>query len=188
MPRNGELQANSPFTRDNIRGMVSGFRRLFVPQFFAPKALSGVLDRDEGRGPRLPARGREPDRRRRRAKVKRRVLVVDDNQDVADSLVLVFETLGVEARGVYDGPAALDAAADFKPDVVFLDLGMPGMDGFETARRLRQVFAGRDVLIVALTGWGRSGASPPQRRGRVRRASGEAGRRRGSARVIERRR
>ncbi len=85
---------------------------------------------------------------------KRRVLVVDDNQDVTDSLVLVFDTLGVMARGVYDGPAALDAAADFKPDVVFLDLGMPGMDGYETARRLRQIFAGRDVLIVALTGWG----------------------------------
>jgi CheY-like chemotaxis protein len=83
-----------------------------------------------------------------------RVLVVDDNHDVTDSLVLVFETLGVEARGVYDGAAALDAAASFQPDVVFLDLGMPGMDGFETARRLRQLFDGRDVLIVALTGWG----------------------------------
>lgn len=82
-----------------------------------------------------------------------RVLVVDDNQDVTDSLVLVFETLGVEARGVYGGAAALDAAASFQPDVVFLDLGMPGMNGFETARRLRKLFDGRNVLIVALTGW-----------------------------------
>lgn len=82
-----------------------------------------------------------------------RVLVVDDNQDVADSFVLLLESMDVDVRVAYDGPSALDIAAAFEPEIVFLDLSMPTMDGFETARRLRSLPAGRDCRLIAVTGW-----------------------------------
>jgi PAS domain S-box-containing protein len=85
---------------------------------------------------------------------RRRVLVVDDNADAAVMLQMALEALGHEARAVHDGPAALAALADFAADVVLLDLGMPHMDGFEVARRIRAMPGGGDVLLVALTGWG----------------------------------
>jgi PAS domain S-box-containing protein len=85
---------------------------------------------------------------------RHRVLVVDDMRDVADSLGLQLESLNAEVRVAYDGFEGLRCLAEFKPEVVFLDIGMPGMDGFETARRMRRHPQGRDVLLVALTGWG----------------------------------
>jgi CheY-like chemotaxis protein len=82
------------------------------------------------------------------------VLVVDDNRDAADSLGALLGLIGVEARVVYSGPDALAAVGEFHPAVVLLDLGMPGMDGYEVARRVRaRADAGR-VTLVALTGWG----------------------------------
>jgi signal transduction histidine kinase/CheY-like chemotaxis protein len=84
----------------------------------------------------------------------RRVLVVDDTRDVADSFAILLETLGAEVRIAYDGAQGLDELARFNPSVVFLDIGMPGMDGFETARRMRASTQGRDVTLIALTGWG----------------------------------
>ncbi len=84
----------------------------------------------------------------------RRVLVVDDTPDVADSLALLMKTLGVDVRVAYSGARGLASLAEFKPEIVFLDIGMPGMDGFETARRMREHPQGRDVALVALTGWG----------------------------------
>jgi signal transduction histidine kinase len=84
----------------------------------------------------------------------RRVLVVDDNQDAADSLGMLLQLLGADVRIVYDGPAALEAFASHQPDVVFLDIGMPGMDGHEVARRIRQQPASEGVKLIALTGWG----------------------------------
>jgi CheY-like chemotaxis protein len=83
-----------------------------------------------------------------------RVLVVDDSRDGADSLRLLLELLGAEVRVEYDGPAALDAFGAYQPEVVLLDIGMPGMDGFEVARRLRQRPESQDVTLIALTGWG----------------------------------
>lgn len=83
-----------------------------------------------------------------------RVLVIDDTVDVADSLGLLLETLGVNVRIAYGGAEGLEACAGFEPEVVFLDVGMPEMDGFETARRLRELPAGRNAILVALTGWG----------------------------------
>ncbi len=83
-----------------------------------------------------------------------RILVVDDNQDAADSLGLLLEAIGAEVRVVYAGAQGLLALAEFRPDAVLLDLGMPGMDGFETARRLRLSPEGRAAKLVALTGWG----------------------------------
>jgi len=83
-----------------------------------------------------------------------RILVVDDNRDAADTLGLLLEGDGAAVRVVYDGRAALAQAETFQPTSVLLDLGMPGMDGYEVARRLRQDERFSGVRIVALTGWG----------------------------------
>ena len=83
-----------------------------------------------------------------------RILVVDDNRDAADTLALLLEADGAAVRVVYDGRAALAQAETFLPTSVLLDLGMPGMDGYEVARRLRQDERFSGLRIVALTGWG----------------------------------
>jgi two-component system, sensor histidine kinase len=82
-----------------------------------------------------------------------RVLVVDDNVDAAASLAMVLESIGLPHRIVHDGASALREASDFAPQVVLLDIGMPGMDGYEVARQLRGQPATRDALLVAVTGW-----------------------------------
>jgi PAS domain S-box-containing protein len=84
-----------------------------------------------------------------------RVLVVDDAPEVADILVMLLESLGAEARAVYSGAAALEVFSAFQPEVAFIDIGMPEMDGCETARRIRQCPGGDKVALAALTGWGR---------------------------------
>jgi len=80
---------------------------------------------------------------------------VDDHHDSAESLATLLRLLGHEVRVVYDGPAALETARTFKPQVGLLDIGMPGMDGVELARRLRNDPELKDALLVALTGYGR---------------------------------
>jgi signal transduction histidine kinase/ActR/RegA family two-component response regulator len=82
------------------------------------------------------------------------VLVVDDNEDAAASLGVLLQMLGADVQVVHDGPAALDAVAGRPPMAVFLDLGMPNMNGFEVARRLRCKPEARDTVLIALTGWG----------------------------------
>jgi signal transduction histidine kinase/ActR/RegA family two-component response regulator len=84
----------------------------------------------------------------------KRVLVVDDNRDAADSLALLLGMAGYEVRTAHDGLAALDAALTWQPAVVILDIGLPKMDGFEVARRLRQRRGGEQLLLLALTGYG----------------------------------
>ncbi len=84
----------------------------------------------------------------------RRVLVVDDSPDNADSLGMLISALGGEVRVVYDGESALQAFQSHRPQVVLLDLGMPGMDGCEVARRLRARYPQDDILLVAISGWG----------------------------------
>jgi PAS domain S-box-containing protein len=88
------------------------------------------------------------------AGTRRRVLIVDDVRDNADSLGALLRTLGHEAHVVYDGAKAIELADMLRPDAMLLDLGMPGMDGFEVCRRLRQQPWGKPILMVALTGWG----------------------------------
>jgi two-component system, sensor histidine kinase len=83
-----------------------------------------------------------------------RAMVVDDNVDAAESLAALLRLLGAEVHVVHDGAAAVQALDTFSPAVVFLDLGMPGMDGYETARRMRARPAARDTLLIAVTGWG----------------------------------
>lgn len=82
------------------------------------------------------------------------ILVVDDSQDCAGSLALLVRFWGHEAVVTYDGPSALEAARSRAPDVVLLDLAMPRMDGYELARRLRQVAGMEKTLLVAVTGHG----------------------------------
>lgn len=84
----------------------------------------------------------------------RRVLVIDDNQDITDSLAMLIEMMGHEVRATYSGQAGLKAGDEFKPDIVFLDIGMPGMSGHDVAREIRLRPWGATVQLVALTGWG----------------------------------
>jgi signal transduction histidine kinase/CheY-like chemotaxis protein len=102
----------------------------------------------------------EPDkeiRQPRRAAVLpsgHRLLVVDDNKDAAESLAMLLRLKGHEVQVAHSGPSALEMAKDYRPEMILLDIGMPGMDGYEVARRLRRQ-AGRDnVVLAALTGWG----------------------------------
>ena len=89
----------------------------------------------------------------RAAEISSRVLVVDDNVDSAEVMVLLIRRLGGEARAAFDGESAVLAAAEFAPAIVLLDIGLPGIDGYETCRRLRAQH-GTAIKIVALTGWG----------------------------------
>jgi len=83
------------------------------------------------------------------------VLLVEDNPDAAESVTILLELLGHHVRAVYDGVAALDAARASTPDVMLVDIGLPGMDGYEVARRVRRDPALTQVVLVALTGYGR---------------------------------
>jgi CheY-like chemotaxis protein len=85
----------------------------------------------------------------------RRILVIDDQVDVAESLTLVLELEGHQVKTALDGPTALELAAEFRPDVILLDLGLPGMDGYAVARQLRARPETRNVLLIAVTGYGR---------------------------------
>jgi PAS domain S-box-containing protein len=96
----------------------------------------------------------------------RRVLVVDDNVDAAESIGMLLRLWGHEVRVAYNGPQALTAAAEYRPEVVVLDIGLPGMSGYEVARQLRQRPQFAKALLVAVTGYGQD---------EDRRRSGEAG-------------
>jgi CheY-like chemotaxis protein len=82
------------------------------------------------------------------------VLVVDDNRDSAESLAHLLAIKGHEVRTAHDGPEALRILETYRPRLILLDLGLPGMSGYEVARRLRSSPGLRDVRLAALTGWG----------------------------------
>ncbi|MFO1431796.1 MAG: CHASE domain-containing protein [Candidatus Competibacteraceae bacterium] len=84
----------------------------------------------------------------------RRVLVVDDNQDSAESIAMLLQLQGHQVEFAFDGPSALEKAVGFQPDLVLLDLGLPGMDGYEVARRLRPRLP--HTILAAMTGWSSS--------------------------------
>ena len=83
-----------------------------------------------------------------------RIMVIDDDCDVADSFVWLLQTFGATVRAAYSGAAGLEAIPEFEPNLVFLDIGMPHMDGYETARLIRAQPGGKKLKLVALTGWG----------------------------------
>ena len=87
---------------------------------------------------------------------KLRLLVVDDNEDAAESLAMLLRLQGHDVRVAHDGVTALEAADYFLPALIFLDIGMPGMDGYEVARRLRKMPALQNTVLAALTGWGQA--------------------------------
>ncbi|MES2400157.1 MAG: response regulator [Pseudomonadota bacterium] len=86
----------------------------------------------------------------------RKILVVDDNVDAADTLEALLGMDGFDVKTVYDGIAAVEAAGRIQPDVIVMDIGMPGMDGYDAARMIRQQEGDRKVTLIALTGWGQS--------------------------------
>jgi PAS domain S-box-containing protein len=89
-----------------------------------------------------------------RPATSRRILIVDDNEDAAESISMMLSLDGHEVRTAYDGPGALEAAGAFRPDVILLDIGLPGMDGYEIARRLKKNGRLDRALLVAVTGYG----------------------------------
>ena len=84
----------------------------------------------------------------------RRVLVVDDNRDAAESLEMLLRLMGAEVHTAADGQSALEALRRHRPSVVVLDIGLPDMDGYEVARRARLEPGGGETALIALTGWG----------------------------------
>jgi signal transduction histidine kinase len=109
--------------------------------------------------PRHAGEDARPPARAPRAKVngagrKQRILIADDNRDAADSLASVLRVIGHEVRIAYDGQQAVDMAEAFRPALALLDIGMPRMNGYDTARSIRCKPFGRGMLLVALTGWG----------------------------------
>jgi CheY-like chemotaxis protein len=84
----------------------------------------------------------------------KRILVVDDNRDSAESLAMLLRLFGNDVRTAHDGRMALENAAAYRPDVVLLDIGLPGMDGLEVCRRLRIQSKANQPLVVAMTGYG----------------------------------
>jgi CheY-like chemotaxis protein len=84
----------------------------------------------------------------------RRILVVDDNADVAESLAMLVRLFNHQVMTIYTGRGALAAAVTFLPQIVFLDIGMPEMDGCDVAKRLREIPELSGTVLVALTGWG----------------------------------
>jgi CheY-like chemotaxis protein len=80
--------------------------------------------------------------------------VVDDSPDAAGSLAMMLQVMGNEVRTAHDGAEAVEAAAAFGPDLILLDIGMPRLNGYDACRRIRELPGGREVVIVALTGWG----------------------------------
>lgn len=106
----------------------------------------------------LPIRATQPARQEAPTVIapipSRRVLIVDDNCDAAETLGELLGTLGAEVKVVDSGARALEVVGEFRPDVVLLDIGMPDMDGYEVARRLRAMPLHATTLLIALTGWG----------------------------------
>ena len=132
----GEVVASSGGT-----GLGSQFRVLLpcLGELDAPVA-------EEPTGEQLPA-----------AAVARRILVVDDNVDVVETTTMLLSLSGHQVRSAKDGLQALHVATEFRPDVVLLDIGLPLMDGYEVARRLRQTPQTAGALLIALTGYGQQG-------------------------------
>jgi PAS domain S-box-containing protein len=102
----------------------------------------------------VPASAPLPQRTRSQPASSRRVLVVDDNRDATETLELLLQLWGHEVQSALNGPEALSRAMEFRPEIILLDIGLPGMSGYEVARQLRTLPGFRDVFIVAVTGYG----------------------------------
>jgi DNA-binding response OmpR family regulator len=81
---------------------------------------------------------------------------VDDNRDSAESLARILQAHGHQVRTAFDGASAIEAARTFRPSFILLDIGMPGLNGYETARKIRDESFGRNTVLIAMTGWGQT--------------------------------
>jgi CheY-like chemotaxis protein len=104
---------------------------------------------DDAAGRQAPTTGDGP-----AATLKRRILIVDDNHDSAMSLGMMLTLMGNDTRTAHDGLAAVEAAGEFRPDIILLDIGLPKLNGYEACRRIREQPWSKGMVIVALTGWG----------------------------------
>jgi DNA-binding response OmpR family regulator len=86
--------------------------------------------------------------------VCRKILVADDNEDAANTLAMLLRLAGHDVRTAHGGEAALAIARTFEPEVALVDIGMPDLNGYEVAKRLRRTDGGKDLRLIALTGWG----------------------------------
>jgi signal transduction histidine kinase len=93
---------------------------------------------------------------RQKCEAKYRILVVDDNRDTAGSLAMILQMMGNDTRTAYDGEEAVAAASEFQPDVILLDLELPKLDGYEACRRIRKQPGGKELVIIAQTGYGQA--------------------------------
>jgi PAS domain S-box-containing protein len=132
-----EMHGGSVEARSDGPGKGSEFT---VRLPIAPASASHQPPKSEGEKTAAPAR--------------QRILVVDDNKDSADSMSMLLGIMGMEVRTAYDGLEAVEAAAAFNPDVVLMDIGMPTLNGYEAAARIREKPWGKDMVLVAVTGWG----------------------------------
>lgn len=85
---------------------------------------------------------------------RHRVLVVDDNQDGAESMTFLLQSMGQEVTTAHDGLEAVERAESFRPRIVLMDIGLPKLNGYEAAKRIRDMPGGGEIVMVALTGWG----------------------------------
>ncbi|HTD28461.1 MAG TPA: PAS domain S-box protein, partial [Xanthomonadaceae bacterium] len=135
-----EMHGGSVTARSDGRGKGSTFT---VRLPLAEAAQSPLVEKQRENEP-VRARGR-------------RILVVDDNQDAARSMARVLSLRGDEVLAVHDGMEAINSVETFRPHVILLDVGMPQMNGYEAARRIREHDWGRNAVIIAVTGWGQEG-------------------------------
>jgi len=117
-----------------------------LPVLEAPVEARAIRDGDHRAAPGFSAR----------PTTRRRVLVVDDNADSVDSLATLVRLMGHECATALDGERAIATARSFRPDTILLDLGMPGMNGYDACSAIRSESWGRDIFIIALTGWGQA--------------------------------
>ena len=136
-------------------------RRLVAMHGGSVQAFSDGADRGSefivrlptlNKNPELPAP--DPTVGEARPVTARRILVVDDNRDAANSMSILLTLSGNETQVAFDGEEAVEAAAAFRPDIVLLDIGMPKLNGYDAARRIREQPWGKVMVLVALTGWG----------------------------------
>ena len=166
LPRVFDLFAQADRTLEESRGGLGIGLTLVKCLLEMHGGTVKVLSDGPGKGSefvvRLPALERKPtpgtndgeNVKNRPPSSARRILIVDDNGDAAKSLALLLEVHGHDVRTAPDGPAALKEAEAFQPEIVFLDIGLPGMDGYEAARRLREMPGLEDASLFALTGYG----------------------------------
>jgi CheY-like chemotaxis protein len=153
-----QASTTSPGGRSGLGIGLALARQLVEMHGGTIEARSGGVNQGSEFTIRLPAPRELQPQNRSRARADEmlkdlRVMIIDDNVDAADCVAMLVAAMGCSVRVAYDGPSGLAALAQFDANVVLLDIGMPGIDGYETCRRIREA-RGKDIGVVAITGWG----------------------------------